>query len=106
LHHIFFFEIFVQKKTYNINHCVGIIKEINFFHVGHCTTNVLNPMPHLICYYLVFAQQVGFHLLAYTNRPFHRGFTLILKTQLKITKLGLNWWDLMHHESTMKNCIC
>jgi hypothetical protein len=33
-----------------------IKKKSDFFHVGHCIANALNPMLHLTCcYYLVFA---------------------------------------------------
>ncbi len=95
----FFFQIVVQKKTYNINHCACRKKKSNFVHVGHCTANLSNPMPHLICYYLVFAQQVGFHvssfhLLAYTNIAFHKGFTLIY-IFWNIVENHQTWFELL-----------
>jgi hypothetical protein len=56
-------------------------------------------MPHLICYYLVFAQQVGFHvssfhLLAYTNIAFHKGFTLIY-IFWNIVENHQTWFELL-----------
>jgi hypothetical protein len=51
--HVFSLKLLCKKYTYNINHCVGIIEKTPiFFHVGHCTTNVLNSVLHLFhCYY-------------------------------------------------------
>jgi hypothetical protein len=46
----FSLNLLCKKDIFNINHCEGTVKKIQFFFlVGHGTSSALNPVLHLIC---------------------------------------------------------
>jgi hypothetical protein len=62
--HVFNLKLLCKKNIYNINHYVGIVQNLIFFHVGHYIINALNLVPHLIRYHcLMFIGRMQIEIL-------------------------------------------